>query len=51
MASLILKPQYKYNPKELANKFFGNIMKQWPGYRLIDYRFLGNDTIELSLSR
>ena len=49
--ALILHPQYKYDPNQLAHVFFKNIMKQWPGYRLIDHRFLGNNTIELTLSR
>lgn len=48
---LIVKPQYKYSPNELAHTFFNKIMKNWPGYRITDYRFLGGNVIELSLSR
>lgn len=46
-----MKTQYKYNPQELAYTFFEKVMKQWPGYRIIDFRFLGGNIIELSLSR
>ncbi len=51
MASLILRPIYSYDPKELAHKFFERIMKQWPGYRIIDYHFLAGNFIQLFLSR
>ena len=48
---LIIKPQYMYDPEQLVHTFCQRILKQWPGYRLIGYKFLGNHIIELSLSR
>ena len=51
METLLLRAQYKYNPEQLAHIFFGQILKQWPGYRITDYAFLGGNIIEVSLSR
>ena len=51
METLLLKAQYKYNQDQLAHEFFSQIIKQWPGYRITDYAFLGGNIIEISLSR
>lgn len=51
MELMKLKAQYKYNPEQLAHIFFGQILKQWPGYKITDYAFLGGNIIEITLSR
>ena len=44
------KVQCKYDPQELVHTFFEEVLKNWPGYRISDYRFLDNDIIEITLS-
>ena len=46
-----MKAHYKYNPDQLAHEFFSQVLKQWPGYRITDYTFLGGNIIEVSLKR
>ena len=51
MDCLLLKAQYKYDPNQPVHKFFPQILKQWPGYKISDYSFLGSNIIEVTLSR
>lgn len=46
----MLKALYKFDPNQLAHKFFEQIKKQWPGYRIKDYRFVGPNMIAIYLS-
>ena len=46
-----LTAQYKYDPKELVHHFFEKVMNSWPGYKISDYKFLGGNIIEITLSR
>ena len=49
-ATNTMKVKYPYDPQELVHTFFEKVLKSWPGYRISDYRFLGGDIIEITLS-
>ena len=48
---LKLTAQYKYDPKELIHRFLEKVLNSWPGYKISDYKFLGGNIIEITLSR
>ena len=48
---LKLTAQYKYDSKELIHRFFEKVLNSWPGYKISDYKFLGGNIIEITLSR
>lgn len=48
---LKLTAQYKYDPKEFVHHFLEKVMNSWPGYKISDYKFLGGNIIEITLSR
>ena len=45
------KIQIEYDPNELVHKLFERVLSDNLGYRITDYSFMGNNTIELTLSR